>query len=135
MLLRRQILYTVKPTRKPHYCGGEYSRNPRDEREKENKTLKSKPPFRELNQDTSLLLLAGSCTKARQRKGKKGDKVPREIQAATREQLGSIPVDVRGKRSGNHIQWKVEVPELGRLWDMRYLWPGLEILKWRNIGF
>ena len=103
---------TVKPTRKPHYCGGSIP-GIHEKREKENKTLKSKPPFRELNQEHSLLLLAGSCTKARQRKGKKGAKVPREVQAATREQLGSIPVNVRGKRSGNHIQWKVGSPRAG----------------------
>jgi hypothetical protein len=39
------------------------------------------------------------------------------------------------KEVGITSNGKWEVPELGRLWDMRYLWPGSEILKWRNIGF
>jgi hypothetical protein len=127
MLLRRQILYTVTPTTKPHYCGGEYSRNPRDQRERK-KTKRSSPSHLFANSiKTHHYYSWLAVAQKHGEKGKKGDKVPREVQAATREQLGSVPVEVRGKRSGIHIQWKVEIPEVSRLWDMRYLG-----LVWRS---
>jgi hypothetical protein len=127
MLLRRQILYTVTPTTKPHYCGGEYSRNPRDQRERKKQNAQAQATFSRTQSRHITTTPGWQLHKSTERKGKKETKFHGKSKLLPESNWVQFQWKSAVKEVGFTSNGKWEVPELGRLWDMRYLG-----LVWRS---